>query len=76
MNGKSGLSKLRCVDLNKFDPLNDACLLSDTEVQVYVKPSNLKFKLGGHTFTASHRKEKLPTYATVYLICKGLATTI
>ena len=76
LNSKSGLSKLRCVDLNKFDPLNDACLLSDTEVQVYVKPSNLKFKLGGHTFTASQRKEKLPTYAAVYLICKGLATTI
>jgi DNA primase small subunit len=76
LNGKSGLSKLRCVDLNKFDPLNDACLLNDTDVQVHVKPSNLKFKLRGRTFTANQKKEKLPTYAAVYLICKGLATTI
>jgi DNA primase small subunit len=76
LNGKSGLSKLRCVDLNKFDPLNDACLLNDTDVQVHVKPSNLKFKLRGRTFIANQKKEKLPTYAAVYLICKGLATTI
>ena len=76
LNGKSGLSKLRCLDVNKFDPLNDACLLGEKEVEVYVKPSNLKLKLKRRTFSIGPEKEKLPTFAAVYLICKGLATTI
>ncbi|HEY7079420.1 MAG TPA: DNA primase small subunit domain-containing protein [Nitrososphaeraceae archaeon] len=76
LNGKSGLSKLRCRDLDHFDPLSEACLLNDNEVQVQVRPSNLKFQLKGRTFTVSQKKVRLPTYAAVYLICKGLATTV
>jgi DNA primase small subunit len=78
LNGKSGLSKLRCIDINTFDPLNDACLLNDNNVEVHVKPSDLKLKLKlkGHTFSIGQKKEWLPTYAAVYLICKGLATII
>jgi DNA primase small subunit len=76
LNGKSGLSKLRCVDIEHFEPLDAACLLNDSVVQVYVKPSTLKFQLKGHKFNISHNKVRLPTYAAVYLICKGLATTV
>jgi len=76
LNGKSGLSKLRCANINQFEPLNDACLLNDTEVTVRVIPSNLKFRLKGRTFTIAQKQVKLPTYAAVYLICKGLATTL
>jgi DNA primase small subunit len=75
INSKSGLSKIRCNNLESFKPLVDSCLLNEKEV--YIKPkTNLKLCLKGNNFKVSNSIEKLPTYAAIYLICKGLADIV
>ncbi|MGB7954659.1 MAG: DNA primase small subunit domain-containing protein [Candidatus Nitrosopolaris sp.] len=74
INSKSGLVKMRCDDLESFDPLNDSCLLGASEVNVYTKVSSqINFKLKGQSFKIRENNLKLPLFAAVYLICKGLA---
>jgi DNA primase small subunit len=74
INSKSGLVKMRCTDLESFDPLNDSCLLGDNEVKVNTKVSSqINFKLKGHSFRIKENNIKLPLFAAVYLVCKGLA---
>jgi DNA primase small subunit len=74
INSKSGLVKMRCNDLESFDPLNDSCLLADKEVKVNTKVSSqINFKLKGQSFRTRENDLKLPLFAAVYLICKGLA---
>jgi len=74
INSKSGLIKMRCNDLESFDPLNHCCLLGSSEVEVKVKIlSQINFKLKGESFKVRERILKLPRFAAVYLICKGLA---
>jgi DNA primase small subunit len=72
LNSKSGLTKMRCNDMESFDPLTDACLLTDREVNVEIK-APVKLKLKGQSFNISKQTARLPVYAAVYLICKGLA---
>ena len=72
LNSKSGLTKMRCNDMESFDPLNDACLLADREVNVEIK-APVKLKLKGQSFNISKQTARLPIYAAVYLTCKGLA---
>jgi DNA primase small subunit len=72
LNSKSGLTKMRCKDMESFDPLNDACLLADREVNVEIK-APVKLKLKGQSFNISKQTARLPIYAAVYLTCKGLA---
>jgi DNA primase small subunit len=73
INSKSGLVKMRCNDLESFDPLDDSCLLGDNEVKVKMRVlSQLNFKLKGQSFRIKENNLKLPLFAAVYLICKGL----
>ena len=73
LNSKSGLAKAPCNDIDNFDPFKGACLLGDEETNVHVMYSP-KFKLKENYFGPFKDKDvKLPTYAAVYLICKGLA---
>ena len=72
LNSKSGLTKIRCKEIESFDPLNDACLLMDKEVNVKVKVP-IKLKLKGQSFSLKKQTARLPAYAAVYLICKRLA---
>jgi DNA primase small subunit len=72
LNSKSGLTKIRCSDIESFDPFYDACLLSDKEVEIEINTS-VKFKLRGQNFKEKKQTSRLPLYAAVYLICKGLA---
>ena len=72
LNSKSGLVKMRCNEIESFDPLGDACLLTDKEVNVDIKTS-IKLKLKGQSFNIKKQTARLPIYAAVYLICKGLA---
>src|SRR5690606_709205 len=72
LNSKSGLAKIKCVDLDSFDPFVDACLIGDSKVVVKVK-TPVKLKLKGKAFNMSKESAELPAYAAVYLICKGLA---
>ena len=75
INSKSGLTKVKCNNLESCDPLNDACLLASTEVSIRMKTlsSRLDFKLKGKMFRIKDNTLKLPLFAAVYLICKGLA---
>jgi DNA primase small subunit len=74
INSKSGLVKMRCDDLESFDPLNDSCLLGDNEVKINTKVSSqINFKLKGQSFRIKENNLKLPLFAAVYIICKGLA---
>lgn len=74
INSKSGLVKMRCNDLELFDPLDDCCFLGDKEVMIRMKiPSHINFKLKGDSFRLKEEILKLPLFAAIYLICKGLA---
>ncbi|MFQ5969154.1 MAG: DNA primase small subunit domain-containing protein [Nitrososphaerales archaeon] len=73
LNSKSGLAKVPCNDLDSFDPFRDACVLGDEEVNLHVRHS-LRFDLKENSFGPFKEEDiKLPMYAAVYLICKGLA---
>jgi len=76
LNSKSSLAKVplpRLSDIDSFNPLIDACLISDREVDVYVINAP-RFTLKGNSFGPyTHEEVKLPLYAASYLICKGIA---
>jgi DNA primase small subunit len=73
LNSKSGLAKASCRDIDNFDPFTDACVLGDEETSVHVIYSP-KFKLRENVYGPFKDKDvKLPMFAAVYLICKGLA---
>src|SRR5574341_176690 len=73
LNSKSGLSKIICNDLERFDPFYDACLLDDEKVEI-IANCPISFKLKNKKY-GPYEKEKItvPKYAAVYMICKGLA---
>ena len=73
VNSKSGLVKMKCNDLESFDPMIDSCLLGDYEVKVNTKVSQINFKLKGQSFRIRENNLKLPLFAAVYIIRKGLA---
>jgi DNA primase small subunit len=73
INSKSGLTKILCKDLTKFDPYTEASFLSDDMVEVFAN-SPIEFKLKNKKF-GPYKNEKvtIPTFAAVYMICKKLA---
>jgi DNA primase small subunit len=75
INSKSGLTKMKCVDLTSFNPLNEACLLSDGELKVRMK-APVRIKLKGQAFKINETLTSLPAYAAIYLVCKRLAIII
>lgn len=75
LNGKSGLTKMACDDIDKCSPYEQACLIDDDPVDV-IASSPVKFKLKGTSFGPySSEKVSVPRFAAVYMICKGLATS-
>ena len=72
LNSKSGLAKIRCKDIDLFDPFKDACLLGDEIVNINIKAS-VELRLKGKKIKTEKGLVQLPMYAAVYLICKGLA---
>jgi DNA primase small subunit len=75
LNSKSGLTKMKCTTLNSFNPLDDACLLSDSETKVKIK-TPVRLVLKGQTFRIDETITSLPAYAAIYLVCKKLAVMI
>lgn len=75
LHGKTGF-KVQKISLNKlkdFDPLRDAVVLPDKQVNADLKqPINIKIK--GEEFNLKQGKQDLPTYAAVFLIGRKLAT--
>jgi DNA primase small subunit len=75
LNSKSGLTKLRCNDLESFKPLDEACMLGDKEISVEMK-TPIKMMLKGQLFKINEHITRLPAYAAIYLVCKRLAIII
>jgi DNA primase small subunit len=74
LNSKSGLTKIFCNDLPKFDPYFVASFLNENLVEVIANfpiGFNLKNTKFGPYFD---EKVSIPTYAAAYMICKKLAT--
>ena len=74
INSKSGLSKIQCNDLDKFDPYTQSSFLNDESVEVQVT-CPIEFKLKNKKFGPYLDEQvTIPTYAAVYMVCKKLAT--
>ena len=74
INSKSGLTKIFCKDLTRFDPYNDASFLTDDSIEIFAN-SPIEFRLKNKKFGPyTNEKITIPTYAAVYMICKKLAT--
>ncbi len=76
LNGKSGLTKILCTDLNSFDPFDESCQLSNREVTVRVTIPKLKLRLKGERFNLNEEYVRVPMFLAVYLISKGLAHAV
>ncbi|AFS81821.1 DNA primase small subunit domain-containing protein [Candidatus Nitrosopumilus sediminis] len=73
INSKSGLTKIQCNDLTKFDPYTEASFISDDTVEVFAN-CPIEFKLKNKKFGPYiNEKITIPTFAAVYMICKKLA---
>ncbi len=74
INSKSGLTKIPCKNLTKFDPYSEASFLSDESVEVFAN-CPIEFCLKNKKFGPFiNEKVTLPIFAAVYMICKKLAT--
>jgi DNA primase small subunit len=76
LNSKSGLSKVLCENIDKFNPFQESCFIDDEKTNVLANCPT-QFTLKNRTF-GPYKNEKvtIPKYAAIYLICKGLANTI
>jgi DNA primase small subunit len=73
LNGKSGLAKLNCKNIEKFDPYSEACLVEDNQVEILGK-CPIEFRLKNRKFgPCTNERISVPKYAAVYMICKGIA---
>ncbi len=73
INSKSGLVKIQCDNLSKFDPYTEASFLSDNSVEVFAN-CPIEFRLKNKKFGPYvNEKITIPTFAAVYMICKKLA---
>ncbi|MEE9511422.1 MAG: DNA primase small subunit domain-containing protein [Nitrosopumilaceae archaeon] len=76
LNSKSGLTKIFCDDIEKFNPFRDACFIDDEKTEVFAN-CPITFTLKNKKF-GPYEKEKVtvPKFAAIYLICKGFANSV
>ncbi len=74
LNSKSGLAKLACENIEKFNPYAEACLIDDEPVEVSAN-SPIEFRLKNIKFGPyTNEQVSVPKYAAVYMLCKGIAS--
>jgi len=74
LNSKSGLAKLACENIEKFNPYAEACLIDDEPVEVSAN-SPIEFRLKNTKFGPyTNEKVSVPKYAAVFMLCKGIAS--
>jgi len=74
INSKSGLTKLYCENLEKFDPYKMACFIDDEPIEITAN-TPIKFVLKNKEFGPyENEKIELPSFVAVYMICKGIGT--
>jgi len=76
VNSKSGLTKIFCDDIERFNPFRDACFIDDEKTEVFAN-CPITFTLKNKKF-GPYEKEKVtvPKFAAIYLICKGFANSV
>ena len=73
INGKSGMLKIQCNNLEGFDPYRDAVVLGEETAEVRAR-CPVKFGLGGKEFGPyDDEVVSVPGYAACYMVLKGLA---
>jgi len=73
LNSKSGLAKLTCDNIEKFNPYTEACLIGDNPVEVLAN-FPIEFSLKNRKFGPyTSEKTSVPKYAAAYMLCKGIA---
>ena len=73
LNSKSGLAKLVCNNIEKFNPYAEACLIDDESVEISAN-TPIEFRLKNRKFGPyTNEKISVPKYAAVYMLCKGIA---
>jgi len=73
LNSKSGLAKLACDNIEKFNPYAEACLIDDEPVEISAN-SPIEFRLKNRKFGPyTNEKISVPKYAAAYMLCKGIA---
>ncbi|VVB88365.1 DNA primase small subunit PriS [uncultured archaeon] len=79
LHGGSGMRvvPLTMGGFEKFEPLNDAIVFSEKEIQIKdippLKPQNSRVEMKGKSFTVAEGINTLPEYAAMYLMCRGAA---
>ncbi len=79
LHGGSGMRvvPLTLSEFEKFEPLNDAIVFSEKEIQIEVvpplKPQNSLVEMKGKSFRVQEGINTLPEYAAMYLMCRGAA---
>ena len=73
LNSKSGLAKLACENIERFDPYTETCLIDDSSVEVSAN-FPIEFRLKNTKFGPyTNEKVSVPKYAAAYMLCKGIA---
>ena len=76
LNSKSGLAKLACDNIEKFNPYAEACLIGDEPVEVSANLP-IEFRLKNRRFGPyTNEKISVPKYAAAYMLCKGIANLV
>ncbi|MDH3676737.1 MAG: DNA primase [Nitrosopumilus sp.] len=74
LNSKSGLTKILCRDIQKFDPYLESSFLDENTVEIMAN-CPIEFKIKNKKFGPfDNENTTVPTYTAVYMICKNLAT--
>lgn len=79
LHGGSGMRvvPLTLSEFEKFDPLMDAVVFSEKEINVEVisplKPRHSLIEMKGKPFTITEGINTLPEYVAIYLMCQGAA---
>jgi DNA primase small subunit len=74
LHGKTGLKvqSLTIDDLPQFNPLSDAVVFGDDDIQISVK-KKVNITMKDHSYTLTEGKVKVPEYLAVFLIARGFA---
>ncbi|MFQ6011434.1 MAG: DNA primase, partial [Nitrososphaerales archaeon] len=76
LHEKTGLAKMRCGDLDSFDPTNDPVEIKNEPIKVQINMSP-PFKLKDQTYGPYKSEEViLPLYAGAYLMANNLAQVV
>lgn len=76
LNSKSGLSKITCNNLDKFDPMTDSCFFDDDKNIDISLNIPLKFSIKGKKYHLDKSISTVPVSVAVFLISKKLANII